>query len=165
MRTGYVMREEILCVDFSGARSNPSDIELLVSQNPFAEKIKFLINNMHLAKVPVADMFGELRPPNCIGTALFIAGVGRFEHPYHGYDTDLSETLKHPRLSVAVPGSLCLFYSRKADDWHVGVYLGIYDDQHTLFAQQGPGGDFALESLLGNYASPAFYLPRTLLKS
>ena len=133
-----------------------------------------LIFNQHLGRNPVEDTMGNSVKPNCLGTAFFIAGVGKFDHPYCAYDRDLGEhiylegdehnnpLLRHFRqhLHRRIPGAFVFSYS--CDDWHAGIYLGQIEEEPVAFAQHGIGKGFGPEVIANNFVSPDYYLPRTL---
>jgi hypothetical protein len=166
-----VVREAMLFDDEKIIGHISGDVVAMIDQNPFSERIKFLLANQDLAKKPVKNVNGELSAPNCIGTAFFIAGVGPFGYPYYAYD-EIRQYLEEPELrnyfsehsERRVPGAFCFSYSTEIGDWHAGIYLGMVGDEHILFAQHGYGKSFGPESLW-NYCVPTYYLPRTLLKS
>lgn len=149
----------------------------LVHANPFSERLIYLLNNQDLAAGKVVNLKGIVSEPNCIGTALFIAGVSELNYPYHGYSSELNPHMKEPvieRSSMArianmfsshlerrIPGAFAFSYSVEIDDWHAGVYLGEVDGVPILFAQHGHKGKFGPESLR-NYSCPTYYIPLTL---
>lgn len=167
----------ILSQDVGMPRGMLDEIASMIDQNPFFERIRFLLANQDLAKKPVKNVAGEFSPPNCIGTAFFIAGVGPFDYPYHAYGNELSEHMEqqpgsgrwddafsgHPERKI--PGAFIFSYSVESDDWHAGIYLGTVGDEHILFAQHGHGESFGPELESRNYCSPSYYIPKTLLKN
>jgi len=169
------LRKVVLSHDVEIIGAALGEIVSLIDKNPFSERIRFLLGNQNLAKKPVKNVVGEISPPNCLGTAFFIAGVSPFNYPYHGYDFELNPHMKQPgprkwddcfsfgHFDRRVPGAFVFSYSVENDGWHAGIYLGIVGDEHVLFAQHGHGESFGPESLI-NYASPDYYIPKTLLK-
>jgi hypothetical protein len=149
------------------------EIAGLIDGNPFSERMRFLLENQHLATTPVKNLKDVVSPPNCIGTAFFVAGVSELDYPYHGYDFELNPHMKQEdnsehdmfrlfnrHLERRIPGAFAFSYCVDAD-WHAGVYLGVVGEEHVLFAQHGHKGKFGPESLR-NYDSPTYYIPRTL---
>jgi len=166
-----IKRESILEHDLEALVPRLDGIAELISQNPFSERIKLLLANPGWATKPVKNMMGELSAPNCLGTAFFIAGVGKFNYPYHAYDNELDEHMKQPgpkrwddiflpHYERRIPGAFVFSCDFNAD-WHAGIYLGTIEDEHILFAQHGHGREFGPETLR-NYSNPSYYIPRTL---
>jgi hypothetical protein len=148
------------------------DIENLISKNPFAERINYLLLNQNLATNPVRNLRDEISAPNCIGTTFFIAGLSVLGYPYHAYENELSPHMKeenkreifdlfNPHLERKVPGAFAFSYSAEAEGWHTGIYLGEIKGMDLAFSQHGHGAKFGPESLR-MYASPKFYLPKNL---
>ncbi|MFA7252430.1 MAG: hypothetical protein WC027_01075 [Candidatus Paceibacterota bacterium] len=171
-----VVEDAILPHDKDLILSVVESIVELINQNPFTSRIWFLLLNPEIAQKPVINKKSELKPPNCIGTALFVAGLDQIGYPYHAYDDELGdhtgefdpENLQGRLFSSyrryperMIPGAFCFSYSEDAD-CHAGIYLGQVKGEHILFAQHGAGGVFCVETLSGNYTSPDFYIPATL---
>ena len=138
---------------------------LLIDQSPFSEKIWFLIINQHLSEKSVLNVKGETKPPNCLGTAFFVAGVSQIDYPYHAYDDELGPHMRQRITGAEIPeGAFCFSPNYEPDgvDYHAGIYLGKIWGAHTLFAQHGKGCRFGVESLKANFINPEYYLPGTL---
>ncbi len=155
-----------------------SEIERLIIRNPFSERILHLLLNPQLASKPVLNRYKRESPPNCIGTAFWVAGVSKLDYPYHGYENELSPHMKlnippEERLLEAIfgnkhpenmiPGAFNFSYCVLSDGWHAGIYLGRVEDKEVLFAQHGHGRPFGIETEKC-YASPKYFIPRTLNK-
>ena len=150
------------------------ELKGLIAQNPFCERILFLLANPQLATTPVLNTKGRLSPPNCIGTAFFVAGVSSLPYPYHGYGFELYPHMRQPdqkwddfffpHPERRIPGAFVFSYCIEIEDWHAGIYLGETRQGHILFAQRGHAEEFALETLSGNYSNPDYYIPTTLMK-
>ncbi len=154
----------------------------LIMDNPFSERMMYLLQNQQLAKIPVENSYSQMSPPNCIGTGLFVSSLSRFSHPYHAYFNELSPHLsKTPEsdhdddfetrifnfnqsfsqhYERMIPGAFAVAHSYDADT-HLGIYLGKIDGLDVLFAQHGWKGKFGPETLR-NYDSPTYYFPKTL---
>ncbi|MEI8248976.1 MAG: hypothetical protein WCG07_00560 [Candidatus Taylorbacteria bacterium] len=148
----------------------------LIEQNPFSERIGFLLNHQEIATTPVKNMENIISIPNCIGTAFFVAGVGTLAYPYRAYDFELNPHMVQAEGSKSIdmfrqhherriPGAFIFSYSAGQDDWHAGIYVGKIADEHISFAQHGHGGPFCLETVARNYCRPDYYIPSTLLKN
>ncbi len=145
----------------------------LIEQNPFQERVSFLLAHQEISDIEVMDKRGIMQKPNCIGTALFIAGTSPFDHPHYGYSSemnphmegqpgergliDMFRTFTERRISGAFVFSLSHY---RESSWHAGIYLGQIGSEHILFAQHGYGEKFGLETLARNY-----YLPPSLFPS
>ena len=151
------------------------ELSFLMEQNPFSEKMCFLLTHKEIAKVPVENKMGEISEPNCIGTAFFVADVSALKYPYHGYDFELDphmiqpgekshDDMFHQHHERRIPGAFIFSYSVQSDGWHAGIYIGKIGEEHVAFAQHGHGGSFCLETVARNYCSPEYYIPSTLLK-
>jgi hypothetical protein len=152
------------------------EILLLIDQNPFSERIKFLLLNQDIADKPVENIYGELSAPNCIGTALFIAGVGKFAYPYHAYEKELVKHRSYQpksgdweacffgHIERRIAGAIAFSYCVVPRGCHAGIYLGKVRDRHVLFAQHNHKEKFGPESESRNHQfPPSYYIPRTLL--
>jgi hypothetical protein len=148
----------------------------LIGQNPFSKRMFFLLTHPEIAKVRVKNRKDEIRVPNCIGTAFFVAGVGTLKYPYHAYDFELDQHMVQPgekkwddvffrHYEKRIPGAFIFSYSVQQDDWHAGIYVGKVGEEHLAFTQDGPGGNFCLQTIARNYCSPDYYIPSTLLKT
>jgi hypothetical protein len=151
-------------------------VALLIDQNPFADKIRYLIANQEIRHKAVINKLGKLSPPNCIGTAFFIAGVSEFGCPYHAYGYELDPHFNPTGKEITwmdyhcdskkgkQPGAFIFSCARDTDDsWHAGIYLGQVNGDHVAFSQHGHGGKFGPELVKKNYESPYYYVPRALL--
>lgn len=169
------IRKLILYSDLEMLGSIISDIEKLISQNPFSERITYLINHQELSQKPVRNLKGELKAPNCIGTAFWIARVSSLNYPYHAYENELDKHMRdendkrdtliktfYPNPNNKIPGAFIFSYGVEAEDWHAGIYLGSIGTKDISFAQHGVGGLFGPQSLAMNYANPQYYIPDTL---
>ncbi len=136
------------------------EISSLINNNPFRKRIVFLLENQQLANTPIKNLLGIESCPNCIGTALFIAGVSPFNYPHRAYENELDQHMNE-KTNKHLPGAFVFSYSAESDDWHAGIYLGKIKEDHIAFAQHGRGDKFGPESLNCNYCAPHFYVPRT----
>lgn len=134
----------------------------LITNNPFKERIIFLLNNQNFSRTKIKSPRGIVSCPNCIGTALFTAGITSLDFPFHGYEEYL---YPHMRDETNKPfsGTFIFSYWAEGDNWHAGIYLGNIGENDISFAQHGHGGRFGPESLSCNYCNPSFYIPRTLM--
>lgn len=152
------------------------EIMPLINQNPFSERIRFILGDLGLATRHVLNKHNELKPPNCLGSAFWIAGVSDLNYPYHAYDYELKEHMNKnfgPKywdstelnLENAIPGAFVFSCAISLDgaDWHSGIYLGQIKDRSIMFEQHCAGGSFGPESLQ-RYIRPRFYIPKTLRK-
>ncbi len=139
-----------------------NEVREMLLNHPWGERMLFLLGRQDLAKTKVHRIVdGEVnfRPPNCVGTALYVAGVGELPTPYHGYSFDLDPhvgieylgPLKHPLLVLSV--------NFESSGWHAGVFLGSIGYEAIAFAQQGAGKPFGVETVRRNYVVPRFYTP------
>lgn len=155
--------------------SNWREVLALIERNPFSERIFYLLAHQEIASVAVVNTRGISSPPNCIGTALYIAGVSTLPYPYHAYSYELNPHMEQPgekrwddffwpHEERRIPGGFVFSFCAEGDGWHAGIYLGQIGDEHILFAQHDHGGNFGVETLARNYASPDYYVPSTLLK-
>ena len=173
-----VVEDSILAHDKEWIGTEAERIVWLINQNPFAGRIWDLLLNPAIATKPVVNKQAELSAPNCIGTALFVAGVSDLGYPYHAYSYELNPHMEQPKAAKdedslfalfrrhderRIPGAFCFSYCVGSDDWHAGIYLGTVRDEQVLFAQNGRGGDFCVQTARRNYAFPDFYVPKTLL--
>jgi hypothetical protein len=165
----FLSREIIIPQDLEIIGDNLDDILSLIDQNPFSERIWYLLKNENIAKIPVKNIVGEYSPPNCIGTAFFIAGVGELDYPYHGYGFELNDHISNQSnnffkqyLERRIQGAFAFSYSTKIDSWHAGIYLGKIKNEHVFFAQHGHAESFGPESLR-NFSSIFYEIPKTLL--
>jgi hypothetical protein len=170
------VEEAILPHDAEVIGKEVEAIVRLINQNPFSERIWELLLNPEVAVRKVKNKRDRLSEPNCIGTAFYVAGVSDLGYPYHAYDYELDEHMRDPGSEEEdsplfrrfdkgrIPGAFCFSYCVSGDDWHAGIYLGALNDRHVLFAQNGRGCKFCVQTLARNYASPNFYVPRTLLE-
>lgn len=142
------------------------EIRDLIEANPFYEKMKYLLENRKLAYEEVRNIHGEMRTPNCIGTALWINGKSKLDYPYHGYEEDLAEILGWNELNNAywkkefseaqtLPGALVI--SCYDEDWHAGIYLGKIANKHITFCKQGCGYSPFGPASFRYYARPVAY--------
>ena len=138
------------------------EISKLINKNPFRERIIFLLENQQLANTPIKNLLGIESCPNCIGTALFIAGVSPFNYPYHAYENELDLHMNET-ANKFLPEAFVFSYNVMSDDWHVGIYLGKINEDHIAFAQHGHGNKFGPESLYCNYCTPHLYVQRNLV--
>ena len=130
----------------------------LIKENPFSEKMIYLLNNQWLSEKKVKNRAGTFSNPNCIGTAFFIAGACK--NPYQAFENELSKHMKSG-MEGKIPGSFVFSYCYEMDNFHAGIYLGTIKDTDIMFSQQGYGCKFGPETE-GNYASPEYYLPSSL---
>jgi hypothetical protein len=149
------------------------ELSQLICQNPFSERIQYLMLNQHLATTPVHNTKQKYSPPNCLGTALYVAQVSTLPYPYHAYDFELNEHMESQKSSDdiffllgsniehRIPGAFVFSYCLEAD-WHAGIYLGQIHKEHICFSQHGHKGKFGPETLR-NFANPEYYLPKTLV--
>ncbi len=152
---------------------NISKVERLILKNPFSERMVFLLGHQELATKRVPAVLGNESEPNCIGTLLWIAGLSKLDHPYHGYDSELEPHTKvegddwgdlfrvHPERKI--PGALGVSYDYNGD-CHTGIYLGEVKSTEVLFAQHGLGKRFGIETSRC-YSNLRYYIPRTLRKN
>ena len=174
----FVVEDTILPHDKDLIGMEAERIVWLINQNPFAERIWDLLLNPEIAKKPVVNKKDQLSAPNCIGTAFFVAGVSSLGYPYHAYSFELNPHMEQPKPEKEddslfalfrrhderrIPGAFCFSYCVGNEDWHAGIYLGAIKDEQILFAQNGHGGNFCLQTLNRNYSGPDFYIPKTLL--
>jgi len=151
------------------------EVRRLTINNPFGDRILYLLKNQKIAKEPVLNLHGKTSPPNCIGTALWVAGVSKLDYPYHAYEDELNEHMideddnrdelikalrSNPKNKIL--GAFCFSYSVEAD-WHAGIYLGRIKEQDFLFSQNGHGKPFVIGTSLC-FANPRYFIPRTLKK-
>lgn len=159
-----ITRKHFTDLDLMRLGESSKQIEQLIEVHPFSERIKFLLNNPEIAKRPVKDIYGDLSEPNCLGTSFFVAGVSKFDYPYHAYENELGQFMKQPIYDNIFPGVFNFSYYAEVDSWHSGIYLGEVDYGKIFFAQHGHARDFLIESL-HNYSSPRYYIPETLATS
>lgn len=147
-------------------KDNLEQIGQLIIENPFFEKISFLLKNRDLAHKEVNNMHGEMRRPNCIGTALWIAGKTELDYPYHGYEDCLERVFGWHEIhngywrskfseENATHGAMVL--SCYHGDWHAGIYLGKVNEDHITFCKQGHDGAPFGPASFRYYARPKFY--------
>ena len=142
----------------------------LLKNNPFFERINFLLRNREIATRKVKNVFGEISCPNCIGTAFFVAGVGKFDYPYYAHrfefdtGTGYNDCNEHipikMNISKRVPGAFVASYCSLIDGWHIGIYIGKVNEYSVAFSQQGHGGAFGVETVVHNYKRPEYYSAR-----
>ena len=146
-----------------------SEIVAFIDDSPFSKRIKFLLDNQQIGEKLVKDKDGKLSPPNCLGTAFYVAGLGLFKHPYHAREDELWEHLNQPKRmgyvwpyrENMIPGAF-IFSKGEGGGWHGGIYLGAIGKEDIFFAQHCHGGPFGSETLRC-YEYPAYYLPKTIL--
>lgn len=142
------------------------EIRDLIEINPFYEKIRYLLENRGLEHKKVKNVHDEMRTPNCIGTALWIAGKTKLEYPYHGYEDCLERVFGWDEIhngywrskfseEHAVPGAVVL--SCYNDDWHAGIYLGKVNENHVTFCKQGCDYASFGPASFRYYSRPKFY--------
>ena len=149
------------------------DIGELIEQNPFSERIKYLLERPSLSRIPVLNLHDEMSPPNCLGTSFWIADVGKLDYPYHAYSYELDEhmgktensakSLFNSNLERRISGAFCFSFDTRIEGWHSGIYLGTIGKEHILFGQHGHGKDFGLETEWV-FVCPEYYIPRSLKK-
>lgn len=169
-----ILKGSIVARDFVIIGDMLKEIELLIERNPFSARMHYLLENQDLASKAVLNIRDRISPPNCIGTAFFIAGVGSLHYPYHAYSYELNlhmssagQTARwddcfRKHIERRIPGAFIFSYSLEKDDWHAGIYLGEVDGEHLSFAQHGHSGKFGPETISRNYCNPDYYLPSTL---
>ncbi len=159
-----ILQKMSTCCGEEEPTAMPEEISAMIDVNPFSERIRFLLKNERLVYLPVECKPGHLCHPNCIGTTLFIAGLGKFDYPYFGYNDELDEHLKRPTLDLnnLIPGVFCFSWSNDIEDWHAGIYLGTLMGEQVMFAKHGYAGSFGPEFSSLNYDNPKYYLPRNL---
>ena len=168
---------DILEHDTDALAHNWANILTLIERNPFSERMKFLLEHQDLFNKPVLNLAGELEPPNCHGTAFWVAGVSKLNYPYQANEDELNEHMKpeergesdesrwrvcNPHIERRIPGAFSFSFDYNAG-WHSGIYLGKIENEHIFFAQHGTHRGFGPESLRC-YTNPTYYIPRSLKK-
>ncbi len=138
----------------------------LVDENPFSERIKLLLGKQALSREPVMNLKGEVKPSNCLGTALWVPGLLKTKQPIHVYTPEMEDYLVNPGIDA---GSFVVTYHEEGHINHAGILLGRIDPFHIMFSQRGPGKRFCLEVYFegANWKKtrllpPKYYLPTTL---
>jgi len=164
------LKRNIVEKDAKFLLANEGELVRLIETNPFSERIKYLIANPRLAVNPVPNVYGGVDIPNPLGTALYVAGVNGLDHPYSGLDPEIWEHLQD--YSNGQPGDFIISPKREREveetrliervKRHVGIYIGDVEKRQVSFSQQGKGGMFGFELVVGTYPDPEFYRPRTI---
>ena len=170
------LKEIILPHDLALIEDAWPEIWAMVERHPFSEQIQFLLANQDLSRKKVLNIRREMSEPNCIGTALFVAGLSPLGYPYHGLSVELGQHMKeddglslaqmiwHCTVERRRPGVFIFSHCGESDDWHAGIYVGQIGNEHIAFAQHGRGRPFGFESIRQNYADAQYYTPSTLAK-
>ncbi len=138
----------------------------LVDENPFSDRMRLLLRNQALSKRPILNLKGEVKPSNCLGTALWVSGLLKTEQPVHIYTPEMEEHLVNPGIEA---GSFVITYHEDKHINHAGILLGRIDPFHIMFSQRGACKRFCLEVYFegANWKKirllpPEYYLPATL---
>jgi len=152
---------------------NIPEVERLILKNPFSGRMIHLLRHQELYDKPVLNLAGKLEPPNCMGTAFWIAGVSKLDYPYQANDCELNPHMKveeedwedHFRVHSErkIPGAFAFSYSVEIDSWHAGIYLGEIKSRDILFAQHGTHKMFGIETW--GPVRFEYYIPATLKKN